>query len=203
MLTKKLGLAIFKVKWKKKNRHNSVGVSNVFDINLVEVGKATYGKIKVVMHDTSHKLIIGSYCSIAGETVFLLSGEHNTKTFSSFPFKVKLLGEKYEGSSKGDIIIGDDVWIGYRTIILSGVNIGQGAVVAAGSVVTKDVPPYSIVAGNPAKVVKLRFNDEIINELVKINLKSLYIKNDIDIDLLYKEITGLEDVKKIREVFGI
>ena len=82
-------------------------------------------------------------------------------------------GNPHEAISKGDIIIEDDVWIGYRSTILSGVHIGQGAVIAAGSVVTKDVPPYTVVAGVPAKNIKKRFPDEMIKELLEIKYESL------------------------------
>jgi serine acetyltransferase len=103
-----------------------------------------------------------------------------------------------EAFSKGNIVIDDDVWIGYGVTILSGVHIGQGAVVAAGAVVTKDVPPYAIVGGVPAKIIKYRFSPEIIEELMKIDYSKLEeddIKNHIDD--LYSEIKTVEDAKKI------
>ena len=81
--------------------------------------------------------------------------------------------QAYEAISKGDIIVENDVWIGYRATILSGVNIGQGAIIAAGSVVTKDVPPYAIVGGVPAKVIKYRFPPEMIGELLKVDYSQL------------------------------
>lgn len=91
--------------------------------------------------------------------------------------------------SKGDIIVDDDVWIGYGATIMSGVHIGQGAVVAAGAVVTKDVPPYAIVGGVPAKVIKYRFEPEMIEELLKVDYSKL-TKEDIEkhIDDLYKKL---------------
>ncbi|NLK24601.1 MAG: CatB-related O-acetyltransferase [Clostridiales bacterium] len=100
--------------------------------------------------------------------------------------------------SKGDIIVRDDVWIGQRAIILSNVNIGQGAVIAAGSVVTKDVPPYAIVGGVPAKVIKYRFSPEMIKELLKIDYSKLT-------DEMIKEhindfYTELKDIKQLEWV---
>ena len=83
------------------------------------------------------------------------------------------MNEKQEGVSKGNIIVDDDVWIGFRSTILSGVHIGQGAIVAAGSLVTKDVPPYAIVGGVPAKVIKYRFSPEMITELLKVDYNQL------------------------------
>lgn len=80
---------------------------------------------------------------------------------STYPFKRKLFHGGEEAVSKGDIIVGDDVWVGYGATILSGVHIGQGAVIAAGAVVNKDVPPYAIVGGIPAKVIKYRFSESV------------------------------------------
>lgn len=195
MIKGQIKLAMFKMKWKKGNRHNSVGVNNIFDMNLVNVGRRSYGRIHVVMHNSLNRLLIGSYCSIAGDVVFLLSGEHNVSTISTFPFKVKCFGEKMEGDSKGDIVVGDDVWIGYRATIMSGVTIGQGAIIAAGAVVTKDVPPYAIVAGVPAKVVKYRFDERIIKRLVSVNYDlwdDSFIEDNIN--KIYAPIETIEDL---------
>lgn len=97
---------------------------------------------------SAHNLQIGNFVSIAQEVIFLLDAEHYVKHLSTFPFKVKYLNNaKEEAFGKGDIIIDDDVWLGYRSTIMSGVHIGQGAVIAAGAIVTKDVPPFSIVGG--------------------------------------------------------
>jgi len=120
------------------------------------------------------------------DVLFLLGGNHNIETFSTYPFKVMILGEKKEAWSKGPIIVEDDVWIGTRAMILSGVRIGQGAIIAAGAVVTKDVPPYSIVGGNPAKIIKYRFYKNLI-DLIKTK----------DIKLILKEeniIKNIEDL---------
>ena len=147
--------------------------------DLIDVGKNTYGPINALMFNRDSKLIIGNFCSIAPRVSFIVSADHYTNHISSFPFKVKVLGESYEGVSKGDIIVDDDVWIGYGATIMSGVHIGQGAVVAAGAVVTKDVPPYAIVGGVPAKVLKYRFDPEMIEELLKIDYSKL-TKEDIE-----------------------
>ena len=120
----------------------------------VSVGRYTYGGIRVINYNKKEYLKIGSFCSIAQEVTFILNADHRVDTLSTFPFKVKVLGENLEGFSKGDIIVDDDVWIGYRATVMSGVHIGQGAVVAAGAVVTKDVPENTIVGGIPTKVIK-------------------------------------------------
>lgn len=94
-------------------------------------------------------------------------------SFSTFPFKVKFLNYEVEALTKGPIIVKDDVWIGFGSFVLSGVTIGQGAVVAAGSVVTKDVPPYAIVGGNPARVIRYRFSNEQVDTLKRIDFSEI------------------------------
>jgi len=137
------------------------------------IGKATYGPPKI--HDWGDAtLTIGAYCSIAGGVQIFLSGNHRIDWVTSFNFNrrcpdwTKSLLVEHENLSKGDVIIGNDVCIYYDSLILSGVTIGNGAVIAARAVVTKDVPPYAIVAGNPAKVIKYRFDDTTINRLLAI-----------------------------------
>ncbi len=125
-------------------------------MKLVSVVKNTYGGINVQLSNTKSCLCIGNYCSIAEEVKLLVSADYNTQTISTFPFRVQCLGHEMEAVSRGDIVVDDDVWIGYRATVLSGVHIGQGDVVAAGAVVTKDVPPYAIVGGVPAKIIKYR-----------------------------------------------
>ena len=149
----------------------------------------------------NEKLIIGNFCSIAPEVVFLLASEHCYKNISTFPFKVKFLGHENEAGSKGSIIVSDDVWIGYGAVILSGVKIGQGAVIAAGSIVTKDVPPYAIVAGNPAKILKYRFDENVIKKLLDFDFSTLS-KEQIQkfSSLIYSEITS-ENVDEIINSF--
>ena len=78
-----------------------------------------------------------------------------------------------EGTSKGDIIVGDDIWIGYGAVILSGITIGQGAIIGAGAIVTKNVPPYAVVGENPAKIIKYRFEENIIKELLRIDFNKI------------------------------
>ena len=132
-----------------------------FNTNSITIGHYTYGEINILSSKSGQaKLKLGHFCSIAQDVVFILDVEHPTSYLSTFPFKVMLLqSAPYEATSKGDIIIQDDVWIGYGSTILSGVKIGQGAVIAAGSVVTHNVSPYAIVAGVPARVIKMIEND--------------------------------------------
>lgn len=167
-------LSIFQDRWKKNNKHNGTLPMNIFNAQLVSVGRKTYGELTVIQFNEHAKLILGNYCSIAQNVSFILDAEHNTKTLSTFPFKVACLQKvKHEAVSKGDIVVKDDVWIGYGSIILSGVHIGQGAVIAAGSVVSHDVPPYAIVGGVPARLIKYRFSEEMIEKLIKFDFNNL------------------------------
>lgn len=184
-------LSIFQDRWKKNNKHNGTLPMNIFNAQLISVGRKTYGELTVIQFNDHAKLILGNYCSIAQNVSFILDAEHNTKTLSTFPFKVACLQKvKHEATSKGDIVVKDDVWIGYGSIILSGVHIGQGAVIAAGSVVSHDVPPYAIVGGVPARLIKYRFSEEMTKKLLnfdfsKLNDASIYC----NIDYLYKELS--------------
>ena len=186
---------IFDIKWRKLNRLNTTYAVDFFDMSLVKVGKYTYGGLRVLTYNKSNKLLVGNFCSIGPNVTFVLSADHFLNHISTFAYKVKVLNEKLEGVSKGDIIVGDDVWIGYGATILSGIHIGQGAVVAAGAVVTSNVPPYAIVGGVPAKVIKYRFKQDMIDELLKIDYGNL-TKEEIEqhIDDLYEV---LEDKRQL------
>ncbi|MCR4925243.1 MAG: glycosyltransferase [Clostridiales bacterium] len=186
----RIKLALFRKKYRQLNKHNFTVVKNLCDLSHVVVGKRSYGEINVFDESPSDaKLKIGSYCSIGPNVMFLLGGEHNTKSISTYPFKVKLLGYPREAGSKGSIIVKDDVWIGDSVIVCSGVTIGQGAVIAAGAVVTKDVQPYSVVGGNPARLIKYRFDEQLRNKLSSLNLVKLYdtFEKD-DMCLIYSEL---------------
>lgn len=186
-IKERISFCKFKAEWRKNNQHNATIPGVVFPVERVRVGKMTYGEVNVYGFDRPDTtLTIGNYCSIAGEVQFWIGGEHPINFLSTFPFAYKYGWDEYihpEFASKGSINIKDDVWIGERAIILSGVTIGQGAVVGAGSVVTKDIPPYSIYAGG--KIVKQRFAESIISELVKFDY------GDLDVDV-YKDVCDIE-----------
>ena len=175
----------FRRKWVKKNKDNDTIPNNIFDENVVHVGEYSYGELNIVSFDNKTKLIIGKYVSIAQNVKFLLDVEHHTDCLMTYPFKVKILLEKEpETFSKGNIIVDDDVWIGYGATIMSGVHIGQGAVIAAGAIVTKDIPPYAIVGGVPAKIIKYRFDNKILKELTNFKINSIR-KENCNISKLY------------------
>ncbi|HEO8419441.1 TPA: CatB-related O-acetyltransferase [Yersinia enterocolitica] len=184
-LNKKFKRYLQRKRWRKLNLHNETNATSLFPLDVVKVGKCTYGSLDVVyFNNDNERLVIGDYVSIAPGVKFILGGNHNLNTLSTFPFKVKQLGATSEAWTKGAIIVEDDVWIGLNSVILSGVTIGKGAVIAAGSIVTKSVPPFSIVGGNPAKIIKYRFDTEIRAELVNFDfgfLTNQFVKNNIDI----------------------
>jgi acetyltransferase-like isoleucine patch superfamily enzyme len=145
-----------------------------------DIGEYTYGTPVVFTYSyipRQGRLKIGKFCSIAAGVTIHLGGNHRTDIFTTYPFRAFLDAfpqatwlnpADVDATSKGDVIIGNDVWIGYGATIMSGVKIGDGAVIAANAVVTSDVEPYAIVAGNPARMVKKRFDDETISKLLEI-----------------------------------
>lgn len=152
------------------------------------------------------KLIIGKFCAIAAETRFLLGGNHKLDAISTYPFPVFSGWEKaynvFDLPEKGDIIVGNDVWFGYNSLIRGGVTIRHGAIIAAGAVVVKDVPSYTVAAGNPAKIVKSRFDKGTIERLLRIAwwdwhiekiTKNLSVICNLDVDQL--ESLSLEKQK--------
>lgn len=121
------------------------------------------------------RLVIGKFCALAKGVQFIMNGaNHKLSGFSTFPFYIfgngweKAMPKPEDLPYKGDTIIGNDVWIGYKALIMPGVKIGNGAIISSQAVVTTDVPAYTIVGGNPAKVIKSRFPDEIVIELEKL-----------------------------------
>lgn len=182
----------FQKEWRRRNPDNETVLAYPVNMDFVKVGKHSYGFINVDTYNVNERLNIGNFCSIGPNVIFILNADHRLDTISTYPFKVKICGEQYEATSKGDINIDDDVWIGYGATILSGVHIGQGAVIAAGAVVASDVEPYAIVGGIPAKTIKKRFDKAIIDELLKIDFSSLEDEEIIShIDLLYEELVDV------------
>ncbi len=146
------------------------------------------------------KLIIGKFCMIASDVKFIMNGaNHLTNSLSTYPFAI--FGKGWENAmngknypKKGNINIGNDVWIGYNATIMAGVTIGDGAIIATNSTVIKDVEPYSIVGGNPAKEIKKRFSDEKIEKLLKIKWWNW------DIEKITKNVQNLTD-SEIGKIF--
>jgi acetyltransferase-like isoleucine patch superfamily enzyme len=186
-LKKQIQTLFFKYNWRKLNRHNRTSVSNMFKEGIVQVGNNSYGEINAFSWRSNNEgLNIGHYVSISSGVKFILGGNHHTSGFTTFPFKS--IASAYEpnidASSKGKIIIGDDTWIGTDSIILSGVTVGRGCVIAAGSVVTKSFPNYSVIGGNPARFIKFRLNDAEIAIASKVNFEHIDINNLSDENVL-------------------
>jgi Acetyltransferase (isoleucine patch superfamily) len=121
------------------------------------------------------RLIIGKFCALARDVVFIMNGaNHKLSGLSTYPFQIfgngweRVMPGLDELPMKGDTVVGNDVWLGYRAMVMPGVHIGSGAIVAAGSVVVSDVPPYAVVGGNPAKVIKTRFDAATVERLLAI-----------------------------------
>lgn len=194
-LKRELDLNQVKFSWLDANKHNKTIVANTindiaFPLDKVFVGKSTYGPLKVYSYgNENEKLIIGNYCSISSGVLFILGGNHNLNMLSTFPFKYFFFNQ-IESNTKGPIVVEDDVWIGTNSIILSGVTLSKGTIVAAGSVVTKSFKPYSIIGGNPAKLIRFRFEDTIIDKIVKFDFEKL-TENDIlnKFDMLNEELS--------------
>lgn len=160
-------------------------LKNIVAHPQIEIGDYTYyddfetvdnfvKNVRYLFEFTGDRLVIGKFGMIASGVEFIMNGaNHLSEAISSYPFAVFGHGWEHamEGKSypyKGDTVIGHDVWLGYKATIMAGVQIGHGAIVAAKSVVTKDVPPYAIVGGNPAQIIRYRFKEEDIQRLLEL-----------------------------------
>jgi acetyltransferase-like isoleucine patch superfamily enzyme len=162
-------------------------------------GRHTYGTINLrTWSDLSAVLHVGSFCSLADAITIYHDGNHRADGFSTFPFKESLGWDAPQNNySKGMPSIGNDVWIGSHVTIMSGVKVGHGAIIAAHTVVTRDVPPYAIVAGNPGRIKKYRFPQNIIDKLLQYpwwNLPDYLIQSEI-----LPHYNSIEDTVKVLE----
>jgi len=196
-------------------------LSNAITQGKITIGDYTYidnthGQTKILCFKQSETVVIGKFCSIASNVRIFGGGEHNINLISTYPLKkfFQSYGVDPNVISKGPTIIGNDVWIGMNSIILSGVSIGDGAIIGAGSVVTKDVLPYAIVAGNPAKLIRHRFNEKQIEKLLQIqwwnwplekiiaNIDCFYGKPKTFIEKFYLDIDDISSVGNINNYKG-
>ena len=135
------------------------------------IGRYTYGSPEILFASSGAALTIGQFCSIANGVKIFLGGEHRVDWITTYPFSAMLesaAGHVGHPATKGSVTIGNDVWIGHGATILSGVTIGDGAVIGAGALVAKNIPAYSIAAGNPANVVRTRFSSQQIEAMLRL-----------------------------------
>jgi acetyltransferase-like isoleucine patch superfamily enzyme len=160
--------------WRNPNNQTQLHLSGEAERHGWSIGEFSYGRPKVRFPESGRTLTIGRYCSFADRVEILLGGNHRVDWVTTYPFSAlrplwptapRTLA--YHGS-RGDVRIGNDVWIGSGAMILSGVTVGDGAVVAAHAVVAKDVPPYAIVGGNPAGLIRYRFDEATIRNLLEV-----------------------------------
>ena len=172
------------------------------------IGRFTYGHENIVVKQWNEgaPLEIGAFCSIASNVQIFLGGNHRADWITTFPFghifQSDLGGKNIQGhpATKGGVSIGNDVWIGQGVTVMSGISIGDGAIIAANSTVVKNVPPYSIVGGNPARHLKFRFSDEITSLLLEFKWWELSIE---EIKKLAIDLSEPPDTSKLRELIRI
>ncbi|MTH17533.1 CatB-related O-acetyltransferase [Flavobacterium sp. LC2016-01] len=170
----------------------------LFDGNIIIGSNTTVNGPNTEFYSLDFPIKIGNFCSIARGTN-IQEHNHDINCITTYFIKYRIFNDKYgaDAVSKGAIEIGNDVWIGTGSTILTGVKIGDGAVIAANAVVTNDIPPYAIAGGTPAKVLKYRFSPEIINKLLEIKWWDWEIeKIKKNKDLFYDKVS-LESLKKI------
>lgn len=186
-------------------------LKNIIINPQIEVGDYTYyddfervenfeKNVKYLFEFVGDKLIIGKFCMIASDVTFIMNGaNHLSESITSYPFSI--FGGDWSGAmegksypAKGNTVVGNDVWIGYGATIMPGVKIGDGAIVASQSVVTRDVPPYTIVGGNPAHQIRKRFSEQKIEELLTIRWWDWPIEK---ITTKVKDLTG-DDTSRLK-----
>lgn len=195
----------FNKTWRRRNPHNdTVPGERMFPLENVHVGRGTYGMLNVqsLFVQKGEQLHIGNFVSIAPGVQFLMGVNHQLETYTTFPFYSRLVERSTRDALvRGPIVIGDEVWLGTNALIMSGVRIGKGAIVAAGAIVTKDVPPYAIVGGNPARIIKMRHSPEVIDALMSIDLNTL---SDAQIrthlEAIYAPIRSVDDVIQLKKI---
>lgn len=186
---------------------NTSGLNGSVGGSAISIGRFTYGHERIAIHqwDEGAALTIGSFCSLATGIEFFLGGNHRTDWVTTFPFghifAEELGGTEIKGhpATKGDIVVGSDVWIGSRASIMSGVTIGDGAIVAANSTVTRDVLPYAIVGGNPARQLRRRFDDDVIALLLQWRWWDLPLET---IRRIEKELSAPPRVETLRQLIA-
>jgi len=151
------------------------------------------------------KLIIGKFCAIARDVKFIMNGaNHKIDSVTAYPFSIfrrgweKVIPKIEDLPYKGDTVVGNDVWIGYDSLIMPGIKIGDGSIIAARSVVVRDVEPYSIIGGNPARMIRKRFPDDVIDVLESMKWWDWPIEKITE----NLEILTSNDIERLKEIGG-
>lgn len=184
-----------------KIKKKKIGASDI------EVGRYTYGYEGMIVKEWGEgsSLKIGSFCSIAEGLTVMLGGNHRLDWATTFPFghifQKELGGTEIIGhpKSNGDVVIGNDVWIGFNTTIMSGVKIGNGAVIAANSTIVKDVGAYEVWGGNPAKMIKTRFPAEVVRSLEDLKWWDWDVKVIKQFAPLLSQVPNVDSINKIAQ----
>ncbi len=195
----------FRKIWRKLNKHNDTHIGRrVFNPEIVKVGSYSYGALNVYSYNekSNDKLVIGNYVSIAEDVKFFLGANHQLNSVTTFPLRTKLIGLSHmDAINKGPLVIEDEVWIGANSLLFSGITIGKGSIIAAGSIVTKSVEPYTIVGGNPAKKIRNRFEATVINKLMQLDLIAIQPKLIREnIDLFYADLRSIKNSKILDDI---
>jgi acetyltransferase-like isoleucine patch superfamily enzyme len=159
--------------WRNPHNLTRLHLKRLSDRWGFDIGDHSYGRPKVRFPESGAKLSIGRFCSIAEGVEVLLGGNHRLDFVTTYPFGAMTgVWPEAEGSSgfhvtNGEVTIGHDVWLGSGCMIMSGVSVGTGAVIAARAVVTKNVQPYAVVGGNPARPIRMRFDESTVARLLE------------------------------------
>ena len=163
----------------------------------------SYGKLVVISTGEGANVSHGAFCSFASNIRVMLGGHHHIDFITTYPFgsiNESIFGSNKSPVNRGNVVIGNDVWIGDNVTIMAGVTIGDGAIIGCNTVVTKDVEPYSIVAGNPGRFIRYRFSEEVIDELLDIKWWDLPLDVIQEIVPLLASANIEENIKKIKDV---
>lgn len=194
VLTAKEALRTQQGEWRQKNKHNHTTLTELSPIENISVGRFTKGDISLQFaHGEQVCLKIGHLVSICADVKFIFNKHPDLQFVTTFPVLESFAGQGHQGTVLNTIAVGSDVWLGESAIVLGNVDIGQGAVIMAASVVSGNVPPYSVVQGNPARVIGYRFGSDVIELLMNINYERINLQ-------MLESIQGLLQSEVSRDV---
>lgn len=175
-------------------------------VKIIAESGFTLGKYSVMngpntnVYAALNNVEIGSFCSVAANVTFQEFTHYTDRITTHLILKHIFKQSNKDIFSKGSIVVGNDVWIGANTTVLSGITIGNGAIIGSNSLVNKDIPPYAIVAGSPAKLIRYRFDDEVIEHLEKLRWWEWSLSKILKNRFIFEETLSLEKLKKIEKI---